>query len=84
MTPARSRPGIGVPWLPAGHPEGWGEALRDLLRPFYAAIAGGSPPSAEEATYPTLTGGSEEHRVRRSGAGIVGRRTWVSIRNPIG
>ena len=51
---------MGVPTLPAGHPEGWGEALRDVLRPFYAAIAPGEPvPGAgESATYPTLDDGA--------------------------
>jgi len=50
---------VGVPALPAGHPEGWAEALRDLLRPFYAAIAAGDPPpDGEGAPYPTLTDGA--------------------------
>ncbi|MGH2383748.1 MAG: Gfo/Idh/MocA family protein [Candidatus Limnocylindria bacterium] len=50
---------IGVPALPAGHPEGWGEALRDLLRPFYAAIAAGDPPpDGTDAPYPTLVDGA--------------------------
>jgi predicted dehydrogenase len=51
----------GVPSLPAGHPEGWAEALRDLLRPFYAAIAAGDPPpepGAPDAAYPTLADGA--------------------------
>ena len=53
-------PGPGIPSLPAGHPEGWAEALRDLLRPFYAAIAFGVAPTEEpdEAPYPTLADGA--------------------------
>jgi predicted dehydrogenase len=53
-------PGRGVPSLPAGHPEGWSEALRDLLRPFYAAIISGDPPAEkpEGAPYPTLADGA--------------------------
>ena len=49
----------GVPSLPAGHPEGWAEALRDVLRPFYAAIAGGESPSTDGSPmpYPTLADG---------------------------
>jgi predicted dehydrogenase len=50
--------GVGIPALPAGHPEGWGEALRDLLRPFYAAIAAGESPSADEDRYPTMRAGA--------------------------
>ncbi len=51
--------GRGVPSLPAGHPEGWAEALRDVLRPFYAAVASGEPPAlARSAPYPTLDDGA--------------------------
>jgi len=48
----------GVPDLPPGHPEGWGEALRDLFRPFYRAVAAGTPPSdVPTDAYPTLDAG---------------------------
>lgn len=52
--------GPGIPSLPAGHPEGWAEALRDLLRPFYAAIANGTAPveAHDRAAYPTLDDGA--------------------------
>lgn len=72
---------VGVPSLPAGHPEGWGEALRDLLRPFYAAIAAGErPPDDADAPYPTLADGARgvaliEAVVESS---RVGR--WVDVR----
>jgi predicted dehydrogenase len=57
-TPSGTWP-LGVPALPAGHPEGWAEALRDLLRPFYAAIAAGAPPpDGPDAPYPTLADGA--------------------------
>jgi predicted dehydrogenase len=48
---------IGADPLPVGLPEGWGEALRDLFIPFYAAIAQGSPVSLEEAPYPSFLDG---------------------------
>lgn len=48
----------GVPSLPGGHPEGWSEALRDLLRPFYAAVAAGDPADPLSAPYPTLADGA--------------------------
>jgi predicted dehydrogenase len=52
-------PGPGIPSLPAGHPEGWAEALRDLFRPLYAAIHAGEPPvTSAEAAYPTLDDGA--------------------------
>ena len=49
-----------MPSLPAGHPEGWAEALRDLLRPFYAAIAAGQSPAVavEAGEYPGLADGA--------------------------
>ena len=48
----------GVADLPPGHPEGWGEALRDLFRPFYRAVSQGTPPGdVPPATYPTLDAG---------------------------
>lgn len=50
----------GVPALPAGHPEGWSAALRDLLRPFYAAVARSDPVPRTGApcAYPTLDDGA--------------------------
>ncbi len=53
-------PGPGVPSLPAGHPEGWAEALRDLLRPFYGAISGGasSAEAVDAGAYPGLASGA--------------------------
>jgi predicted dehydrogenase len=49
----------GVPPLPAGHPEGWSDALRDVLRGFYAAVTRGDPvPSpGERAGYPSVDDG---------------------------
>ena len=75
---------VGVPALPSGHPEGWADALRDLLRPFYAAIAAGDPPPDDaDAPYPTLTDGARgvaliEAVVESSRGG-----RWVDI-EPIG
>jgi predicted dehydrogenase len=51
----------GVPSLPAGHPEGWAEALRDLLRPFYAAIVAEDrpvDPDLADVPYPRIEDGA--------------------------
>jgi len=59
--PADGMAGPGVPSLPAGHPEGWAGALRDVLRPFYRAIASGEPPPGDAsalADYPTFADGA--------------------------
>lgn len=73
--------GPGVPTLPAGHPEGWAEALRDLLRPFYAAIAAGDdPPDADgESTYPTLDVGARGVSFVEAVLESARRSEWVSI-----
>jgi predicted dehydrogenase len=77
--PGSAQADSGVPSLPAGHPEGWGEALRDLLRPFYAAVAAGESRSPGDAAYPTLDAGARgiafvDAAVKSSASG-----SWVSI-----
>ncbi|MEX0630449.1 MAG: hypothetical protein WEE67_08850 [Chloroflexota bacterium] len=69
----------GIPSLPAGHPEGWGEALRDLLRPFYAAVAADEASPPRDAPYPTLNAGARgiafvDAAIKSSASG-----SWVSI-----
>ena len=76
-------PGPGVPSLPAGHPEGWSDALRDLLRPFYSAIAeGGEPPAADEtsaAPYPTLDAGARALRFVDAVLRSARVDKWISV-----
>lgn len=74
-------PRSGVPELPAGHPEGWGEALSDLLRPFYAAVARDEePPSvAAEADYPTLVDGARAVRFVEAVLASTREQRWVSL-----
>ena len=69
----------GVPSLPAGHPEGWAEALRDVLRPFYAAIADGAPPAAAgaEAPYPTLADGVRAVAVVEAAVASARSERWT-------
>jgi predicted dehydrogenase len=78
--PGPEQPGAGVSWLPAGHPEGWGEALRDLLRPFYAAVAGGTPPTGGEMPYPTLEAGARSIAFVAATLESSETGTWASIR----
>jgi predicted dehydrogenase len=73
---------VGVPTLPAGHPEGWAEALRDLLRPFYAAIAAGDPPpDGPDAPYPSLEDGARSVALIEAvvESSRIGR--WVDVRS---
>jgi predicted dehydrogenase len=46
----------GIPSLPAGHPQGWSDALRDVMRPFYAAIFDRHAVD-DPSPYPTLADG---------------------------
>ena len=73
--------GRGIPSLPAGHPEGWAEALRDLLRPFYAAISAGTSPSDGRtgATFPTLDDGARGVAFVEAVLQSANEGRWVSI-----
>ncbi len=57
VRPLAPPPPAGVPSLPAGHPEGWAEAMRDLMRSFYGAMASGVEAGAAELPYPSLADG---------------------------
>jgi predicted dehydrogenase len=76
-----SRPMPGTPALPAGHPEGWSGALRDLLRPFYAAVsAGEEPPSLEKAApYPTLSDGARAVQFVEAVLASADESRWVPL-----
>jgi predicted dehydrogenase len=74
-------PWPGVPSLPAGHPEGWAEALRDVLRPFYASIAAGQPPPGPgaDAGYPTLDDGARGLAFIGAVLASAGSERWIPI-----
>jgi predicted dehydrogenase len=78
--PGSEQPASGVPWLPAGHPEGWGEALRDLIRPFYAAVANGDAPTPGDAPYPALRVGARSLRFVDAAIESASTGAWVSIK----
>ncbi len=81
-TPA-ARPGAGIPPLPAGHPEGWADALRDLFRPFYAAIVEGVAAQDVQdmaaAPYPTLASGARALRFVDAVLRSSREERWASI-----
>ena len=68
----------GVPSLPAGHPEGWAEALRDMLRDFYAAVAAGTPPG-EDSAYPSLAAGARAVGIVEAVVQSARTEAWVSV-----
>lgn len=77
--PGSAQADSGIPSLPAGHPEGWGEALRDLLRPFYASVAGESPPTADGVAYPTLRAGARSIAFVEAAVASSASGAWVSL-----
>jgi hypothetical protein len=73
---------VGVPALPAGHPEGWGEALRDLLRAFYSSIASGDAPKPPgESPYPTLEEGARGIVFVEAVLESATSGTWTTLRS---
>lgn len=80
---AREKPataGPGIPALPTGHPEGWGEAMRDLLRPFYEAVAAGADPDPALAQpYPTLAAGVRAVAFTEAVVESSRRAAWVPL-----
>lgn len=75
-----SRQEVGVPSLPSGHPEGWAEALRDLLRGFYGAIASGATPGAAGAAYPTIADGARAVRLVDAVVKSARSGRWVTVK----
>jgi predicted dehydrogenase len=79
VRPLAPPPAAGVPSLPAGHPEGWAEALRDLLRDFYRSIAAGLDPASGDLPYPALGDGVRAVQLVEAVVESANRDGWVSI-----
>jgi len=82
--PAEGYHSPGIPPLAAGHPEAWSDALRDLLRPFYAAVASRVPPSTVPASaaslgYPTFADGARAVRFVDAVLESARSERWVDI-----
>jgi predicted dehydrogenase len=79
VRPLAPPPPAGVPSLPAGHPEGWAEAMRDVMRAFYGSIADGVDPAAEDKAYPTLTDGLRAVELVEAVVTSARQGGWISI-----
>jgi predicted dehydrogenase len=77
--PGSNHSNSGIPSLPAGHPEGWGDALRDLLRPFYAAVAAGDPNASDVYNYPTLKDGARSIAFVEAALASSSAQAWTPI-----
>ena len=65
--------------LPAGHPEGWNDALLDLTSAFYATVRHGGTYASSLATF------ADGHRVVQLVDAIVEsheRGAWVALGQP--
>lgn len=60
---------------PAGHPEGYADALTNGVRAYYAALAG------EDSTYPTFEDGHAAALTVTAAARSHAERRWVAIRD---
>jgi predicted dehydrogenase len=79
VRPLAAPPAVGVPSLPAGHPEGWAEALRDVMRAFYGAIAAGVDPAAASVPYPSLADGVRAVALVEAVVESAGTGGWVTV-----
>lgn len=79
VRPLAPPPAAGVPSLPAGHPEGWAEAMRDVMRAFYGSIADGVDPTADEPAYPTLADGLRAVELVEAVVTSARQGGWVEV-----
>ena len=79
IRPLAPPPAAGVPSLPAGHPEGWAEAMRDLMRSFYGAIDDGTDPASGSLSYPSLADGVRAVALVEAVVESARSGAWVSI-----
>jgi len=75
----------GYAHLPAGHPEAWADAFRNLLADAYTWIRGGGTPETKPAALPTFADGYRnsllvEAMLKSHAAGGV----WQHIEDPLG
>jgi predicted dehydrogenase len=72
---------VGAPSPPAGHSEGWPAALRDLLRPFYRAVAEGlpSPALGSDPGYPTLFDGARSIALVEAVIASARDQRWTAV-----
>ena len=65
--------------LPAGHLEGWADALRNLLAEIYEFIRAGKNPLREPPGFPTFEDGLRENQIVEAVLASQERQTWVEV-----
>ncbi len=66
-------------FLPAGHPEGWSDALRNLFGDIYQFIRAGRNPVAERPPFPTFEDGLIENQLVEAILESSHRGGWVDV-----
>mgnify|MGYP001343494650 CR=1 FL=1 len=73
-------PGVGrFSDLPAGHAEGWADALRNLMAEIYDFVRAGKNPVREAPTFPTFYDGLVENRLVDAILESHRRSAWVEV-----
>jgi predicted dehydrogenase len=68
--------------LPAGHPEGWYDALRNVFADFYAAIAAERAGAAYETDVATFSEGHERVKLVEAVISSDRERRWTPVQSP--
>ncbi|MDI7276384.1 MAG: Gfo/Idh/MocA family oxidoreductase [Anaerolineae bacterium] len=66
-------------FLPAGHPEGWSDALRNLFAEIYGFIRAGKSPVRDAPTYPTFYDGLVENVLVEAILESYRLQQWVDV-----
>jgi predicted dehydrogenase len=66
-------------YLPAGHPEGWADALRNLMAEIYDFIRAGKNPLHDRPTFPTFEDGLIENQLVEAILESDRRQSWVDV-----
>ena len=65
--------------LPAGHSEGWADALRNLMAQIYEFIRAGKNPVHDRPTFPTFYDGLVENQLVEAILESHRRQSWVDV-----
>ncbi len=66
-------------YLPAGHPEGWSDALRNLTSEIYDFIRAEKSPLRDSPSFPTFADGLRANRLTEAILESHNRQAWVEV-----
>jgi predicted dehydrogenase len=71
-------------YLPAGHTEGWADALRNLMSEIYQFIRAEKNPVFEKPAFPTFEDGLVENQIVEAVLESHRKQSWVDVRGAAG